>query len=114
MTDKKKDGRVNNGGTRAGSGKKLLYGEKTKVVGITWKVPLSKIETFKKELVVLRKKGNALLKTYIKKKQIMETQVTRQESKRFSILTIVNKILSIIFCNCLQVSESCFIFVLQY
>jgi len=44
----------------------------------------------------------------------METQVTRQESKRFSILTIVNKILSIIFCNCLQVSESCFIFVLRY
>ena len=68
MTHKKKDGRVNNGGTRAGSGKKLLYGEKTKVVGISFKVPLSKIETFKKELVVLRKKGNALLKTYIKKK----------------------------------------------
>ena len=68
MTDKKKDGRKNNGGNRAGAGKPLLYGEKTKVVGITWKVPLSKIETFKKELVVLRKTGNAILKTYIKNK----------------------------------------------
>ena len=68
MQNKRQDRRVNNGGNRAGAGKKLLYGEKTKVVGISFKVPLSKIENFKKELVVLRKKGNAILKTYIKKK----------------------------------------------
>lgn len=65
MENKKQDGRVNNGGNRAGAGAPLKYGEETEKVNLTFRAPISKKDEFK---IALRKKGNALLKTYIKKK----------------------------------------------